>query len=185
MLARGLSCWLRRGAGCAAVLTLAANVACAGEASQIAERGGFLLGHAYRCGVAAERLEPSTRLVGDLIAALSIDGEEKAAADQRFADDLLASALANALGDPVPTCALIRRDLARFERHQRPVSVQGEAAMSGEDSSPKPEPQGRSVKPVRSKKPASTRPEGLSPERRAKIALKLAAREQRRRPPSI
>ena len=182
MFARRLSCTL---AGCAAALTLATSVACAGEASQIAERGGFLLGHAYRCGATAERLEAPARLIDDLIAALSIDGEEKAAADQKFANDLLASALAKVLGDPVPSCALIRRDLARLERHQRPVSVQGQTAMSDEASSPKPEPQGRSVKPVRSKKPASTRPEELSPERRAKIALKLAAREQRRRPPSI
>jgi hypothetical protein len=172
-------------AGCAAALVLAATAAWASEASQLAARGGFLLGHAYRCGVAVDQLEPSVRLVGDLIAALSIDGEEKAAADQTFADDLLASALAKALGDPVPSCALIRRDLARLERHQRPVSITGEAAMSGELPSSKAEPQVRSVKPVGSKKPASTQPEGLNPERRAKIALKLAAREQRRRPPSI
>src|SRR5690242_11720756 len=56
---------------CAAAVTLAAvSTACAGEASQIAARGGFLLGHAYRCGVSAEQLRPSTRLVDELIAAL-------------------------------------------------------------------------------------------------------------------
>ena len=172
-------------AGYTATLTLAATAAWAGEASQLAARGGFLLGHAYRCGVAAERLEPSARLVGDLIAALSSDEEERATADQNFADGLLANALAKALGGPVPSCGLIRRDLVRFEQHRRPVSFPGETAMSGDLPSPKAEPQVRSVKSVRSKKPASTQPEELSPEQRAKIALKLPAREQRRRPPSI
>ena len=65
-------------AGCAIALTLAAaGTACAGEAAQIAARGGFLVGHAYRCGVSAEQLRPSTQLMGELIAALAFDGENR------------------------------------------------------------------------------------------------------------
>jgi hypothetical protein len=169
---------------CAVALLLTTNAASASEASHVAERGGFLLGHAYRCGIASERRQPAARMMEQLIAALSLDGDEKIAADQKFIDQVLAGALPEASGDPLPSCAAIRRDLALFEQHQRLVSNKGEAAMSGETRSPKPEPQNRSVKPVRSKKP-STQPEGLSSEGRAKIALELAAQEQRRRPPSI
>jgi hypothetical protein len=170
---------------CAAALFLATGAASAGEASRVAERGGFLLGHSYRCGVAPDRLQPAARMVEQLIAALSLDSAEEASADQKFIDEVLASGLAQALGVPLPSCAAIRRDFALFEQHRRLVSIPGEAAMSDETSSPKPGPQNRPVNPARSKKPASTRPEELSLERRAKIALKLAAQEQRRRPPSI
>ncbi len=172
-------------AGGAAALILTASTACAGDASQIATRGGFLLGHAYRCGVASDRLQPAARMVQQLIAALSLDSDEETAADQKFIDEVLASGLAEAPGVPLPSCGAIRRDFALFEQHQRLVSLPGEAAMSDENPLPKPKSQNHSVKPVRSKKPTSTQPEGLSPERRAKIALKLAAQEQRRRPPSI
>jgi hypothetical protein len=56
-------------AGCAATLTLVViSTACAGEAAGIAARGGLLVGHAYRSGVSAEQLRPSTQLVQELIA---------------------------------------------------------------------------------------------------------------------
>jgi hypothetical protein len=42
-------------ASCAGLLSLAAvSMAFAGDASRIAARGGFLVGHAYRCGVSAK-----------------------------------------------------------------------------------------------------------------------------------
>jgi hypothetical protein len=64
---------------CAGLLSLAAvSRAFAGDASQIAG-GGFLVGHAYRCGVSATQLTPSTQLIGELIATLSFDGEERSA----------------------------------------------------------------------------------------------------------
>jgi len=43
----------------------------------------------------------------------------------------------------------------------------------------------RTVQVARSNKPASTRREDLTPDRRADLARKLAAKEQRNRPPSI
>jgi hypothetical protein len=49
-------------AACAAGLSLVAvSTACAGEASEIGARGGFLVGQAYPCGVSAEQLRPSTQ----------------------------------------------------------------------------------------------------------------------------
>jgi hypothetical protein len=41
------------------------------------------------------------------------------------------------------------------------------------------------TKPVQRPEPASTEPEELSPDERTEIALKLAAEQERGRPPSI
>jgi hypothetical protein len=170
---------------CATVMSIAAGAAHASEASRAAERGGFLVGHAYRCGVAAERLDRTAQLVGHLVAALSIDNDEREAADQKFLDAVLVSALAREIGDPLPSCNAIRRELTLLEQHQRVVSIPGERAMRNESSSTQPQPQSRLTKSAGARKPASAQPEGLSPEQRSEIELKLAAREQRRRPPSI
>jgi hypothetical protein len=171
---------------CSAIaVLLAVGVAHAGEASRVAERGGFLVGHAYRCGVAAERLDPTAQLVGQLVAALSIDSEEQEAADEKFIGEVLLTALAKEIGDPLPSCNAIRRELAFLEQHRRLVFIPGEKAMSNEPSSTKPQPQSRLTRSGGARKPASASPEGLSGEQRTEIALKLAAREQRRRPTSI
>ncbi len=168
-----------------AALVLLATGAHAGEASAVADRGGFLLGHAYRCGVAAGRLDPSARLVHDLIAALSDDTTEKAAADQAFDDRFLASLLAAALRDPMPSCGLVRSALAQLEQHEPITSAPRETRMSSDhrpENAPQPR---RTLQTARSEKPASTRREDLTPDRRAELALKLAAKQQRHRPPSI
>ena len=174
-----------RFACCATAVLLASGAAHAGEASRVAERGGFLLGHAYRCGIAAERLEPSTQLVGQLVAALSVDSDEREAADEKFLGPVLVSVLAKDIGDPLPSCNAIRRELALLEQHQRFLFIPGERAMPNEPSKTKPQRQSRLTKSSRAQKPASVQAEGLSPEQRSEIELKLAAREQRRRPPSI
>lgn len=170
---------------CAIAVLLAAGTSHAGEASRVAERGGFLVGHAYRCGVAAERLDPTAELVGQLVAALSIDRNELEAADEQFLSEVLVSALASEIGDPLPSCNVIRRQLALLEKHQGVVFIPGERAMPNDPSPTKPRPQTRLTKSDAARKPARARPEGLSPEQRSEIELKLAAREQRRRPPSI
>jgi len=116
-------------AGCAAALTLVVvSTACADEASLIAARGGFLVGHAYRCGVSAEQLRPSTQLVQELIAALAGDGEEQAAADQVFVDSLLASLRAEPADDRVASCTSIRRELAQLEQHHASRSHPGSSS---------------------------------------------------------
>jgi hypothetical protein len=114
-------------AGAAALIGLA-SVAFAGEASQVAARGGFLMGQAVRCGVAAERLEPSAKLMGDLIVALSIDAQESTAAKDQLVDEIFTYALASASDGPAPSCMLVERDLERFERHHDVMSL---AAKTG------------------------------------------------------
>ena len=171
--------------GCAAGVTLAAGTACAGEASQVAARGGFLVGRAYRCGASAEQLKPSTELVGEVIAALSVDDEEQAAADEIFVESLLTSLRAQDPDDRAASCTVIRRELAELEQHQRSRLHSGSYSDASEPSAPKPKTQNHLVRPARSKRAANEQPEELSPEQRAEIALKLAAQEQRRRPPSI
>jgi hypothetical protein len=105
-------------AACVATLIwVMVSTACAGEAAEIADRGGFLVGHAYRCGVSAEQLRPSTQLVQELVAAFALDGEEQAAADQVFVESLLASLRAESADDRVASCASIRRALAQLEQH--------------------------------------------------------------------
>jgi FMN-dependent NADH-azoreductase len=57
-------------------------------------------------------------LVRELIAALSVDGDEEAAADQVFVENLLTSLRAAAPDDRIASCALTRRKLAQLEEHQ-------------------------------------------------------------------
>ena len=164
-----------RFACCAFAVLLAAGAAHAGEASRVAERGGFLVGHAYRCAIPAEHLDPAAQLVGQLVAALSIDSDEREAADEKFLDEVLVSALAKEIGDPLPSCNAIRRELALLEQHQRLVFIPGERPMPNEPSPNKPRPQTRLTKSGSARKPPSAQPEGLSVEQRSEIALKLAA----------
>ena len=104
--------------GCSALLALGAvSTACAGEAAEIAARGGFLVGHAYRCGVSPDRLRPSTQLVGELIAALAVDGEDEDEADQVLVESLLTSLRGTSADDRVASCALIRQEFAQLEQH--------------------------------------------------------------------
>ena len=117
----------------AAALLLAAGTAQAGEASDVAERGAFLIGHAYRCGVPAEQLQSTAQLVHDLSGALAADDDEKTAADKVFAERFVVSAVADSTGQPLPSCAAVKRELAELERHDP------EAAASGSSSPPEPE----------------------------------------------
>jgi hypothetical protein len=141
---------------CAPTLLLTAGMAHAGEASRVAERGGFLLGHAYRCEVTVERLDRSAHLVRQLVAALSIDSGETEVAEEKFLDEVLASALAKELGDLLPSCTAIRREFALLEQHQRLVFIPRERAMPNETSSPKPQPENRLARSSRSRQPAKT-----------------------------
>ena len=80
-----------RSAFIAVAFGLAASNAQAGDASDVAERGAFLLGHAYRCGVQTEQLQPAARLIHDLAAALAADEDDKTAADKVFAERFVVS----------------------------------------------------------------------------------------------
>jgi hypothetical protein len=94
--------------------------AAAGEAAAVAERAGFLLGHAHRCGVGAHRLARSAQLVTALIGAFAADEDDERAARDRFASRLLAGALAEPLAGRLASCPAVRTQLAILERHRPP-----------------------------------------------------------------
>jgi hypothetical protein len=98
----------------------------ASEATVIADRAGFLLGHAHRCGINDNRLQRSESRLRELIAAFSSDDEDQKTAQSQFAARAIASALAQFRGDPTPSCMAVRTQLAQFEQH-RPGSARDRA----------------------------------------------------------
>src|SRR5262249_18525429 len=94
---------------------LAAASASASEADKVADRAGFLLGHAFRCGIATERLEASGRVVRQLITALAADDEEAQTAEDAFGLRFLQSAARGSAG-PARQCAVVRREYAQMEQ---------------------------------------------------------------------
>ena len=170
----------------AAALVLAAASAQAGEASAVAERGGFLLGHAYRCGVEDQRLEAPARLVHDLIAAL---GQCRGNGGRR-----------PSLRRP-RSGERIRRGFARpspILQFSPPRVGSVRAASTGAISARRDAPCRAIRAPRRPPKSTcgslkcrglknltETRHENLTPSQRGDLGRKLAAKEQRNHPPSI
>lgn len=105
----------------------------AGEAAQVATRGGFLLGQAFRCGASIDALVKPSRVIKQGIAALAEDAAEKKAADQAFADRLLMTMVVPATNGALPSCSLVKRELARLSGHQWPIP---DAAVAADTSSP-------------------------------------------------
>jgi hypothetical protein len=101
----------------ALILLLGTGVAEAGNPTLLAEGGGFLLGNAHRCGVAVERVERAGNAIHDFIVAAARDSSEAAAADSRFAEIFLASALPNQDPDAFPSCTVVIERFDRLERH--------------------------------------------------------------------
>jgi hypothetical protein len=164
----------------------------ASEATTLAARAGFLLGHAQRCGVNDRRLEAAAAYSRKLIAAFAVDDDDRQAAQAQFAERVLASALAAALGDPLPPCAVVKVRLAELERHRRLLAAgrgnRGERQMAEEDRSGNPparSTRSAAARPAKSAKRATTKPEELTPDRRAALELRRAAQRMRGRPPSI
>jgi hypothetical protein len=177
--------------GAAGALMLGAVAARASDATILAGRAGFLVGHAHRCGVAQDRLERSAALVKEIISAFSLDDEDRKDAQERFDERVLAGALADLLDDIVPSCGAVRSQLALLENHRRAVpphpGTQREAKMSPANRSASAPAQAGSsprAQPAKSAKPASTRREDLTPERRAGLELRRAAQQVRREPPA-
>jgi hypothetical protein len=104
------------------------------EATVIADRAGFFLGHAHRCGINDNRLQRSELRLRELIAAFSSDDEDQKTAQSQFAARAVASALAQSRGDPTPSCIAVRTQLAQFEQH-RPGSAVRDRADAARTSS--------------------------------------------------
>ena len=105
----------------ALILLLGTGVAEAGNPTLLAEGGGFLLGNAHRCGVAVERVERAGNAIHDFIVAAARDSSEAAAADSRFAEIFLASALPSQDPDAFPSCTVVIEQFDRLERHHEQV----------------------------------------------------------------
>jgi hypothetical protein len=103
--------------GSALLLLLGIGVANAADPAQLAATGGFLLGNAHRCGVAVERVERAGKVIRDFIAAAAKDSNEAAAADSRFSEIFIATALPNQDPDAFPSCTVVIQQFDRLERH--------------------------------------------------------------------
>ena len=176
--------------GVTGLLMLGSITAQASEATQIADRAGFLVGHAHRCGIADGRLERSQGRIDALIAAFSVDEDDKDAAQAQFTRRVLASALAELIDDPLPSCGLVRAQLARFEQHRGPAiahpgSLEENRMVEENRTTAPPDRTAASPKRAKSSRPATTRREEPTPERRAALELRRAAQQLRGRPPSL
>jgi hypothetical protein len=97
-----------------------APAAQASESTMLAENGGYLLGHAHRCGVANERLVRAGRIIGDLIIAAATDSEEENRAKLLFGAVFAASARPDDdFAVLVPPCKTVVGQFERLERHHR------------------------------------------------------------------
>lgn len=178
------------GLGALVLLATTTGPAAAGEAALLADRAGFLVGHGYRCGVAEARLQQSTTAFAQLIAAYASDDDDRTTAQQRFGERLLAAALAELLRDPLPSCAVVREKLAEFDRHRAIMAGAGrqsEGQMVTGNRTPgsaTKHAEGTAKKPVAAR-PATTKREDLTADRRAALETRRVARQTRGKPPSI
>ena len=179
--------WIAAGA-----LLFCAAAAQASDATSLADKAGFLVGHAYRCGVDQARLERSATLVGRLISALSEDDGDKEAAREEFTERLLAGAFADKFADQTPSCAAVRAAVAEFVRHDlaaSPAADRQGGQMARDNPPRRPAPSktaaAKPAKSAKSGKAASTRREDLTLEERTALEMRRIARETRGKPPSI
>jgi hypothetical protein len=99
------------------LLLLGTGVADAADPAQLAQTGGFLLGNASRCGVAVERVESAGKVINDFIAAAARDASEAAAANWRFSEIFIASALPGQDPEAFPSCTVVIQQFDRLEQH--------------------------------------------------------------------
>ena len=93
------------------------GIAEAADPTLLAETGGFLVGNAQRCGVPVERVERAGKVVHDFIVAAAKDSGEAVAAESRFAEIFLASALPNQDPDAFASCTVVIQQFDRLEQH--------------------------------------------------------------------
>ena len=94
----------------------------AADPTQLAATGGFLLGNAHRCGVAAERVERAGKVIHGFIVAAARDSGEAEAADSRFAAMFLATSLPTQDPDAFPSCTVVIQQFDRLERHHAEIA---------------------------------------------------------------
>ena len=93
--------------------------AAAGESTTLAIEAGFLLGHAQRCGVAAERVERVGKPIRNAIAVAATDEDQQKVAGSRYQLVFRASAYPDTGGHGLmPDCGRVVRQFERLERHK-------------------------------------------------------------------
>ncbi len=115
----------------AAVLLVASpGATSSADADRIAANGGFLLGHAHRCGIQTERVVRAGQLVRELILAAAADTRAQEDATSRFAQFFLATAVPDQ-GDSklIPSCQTVASEFEKLERHR--VAGTGSNAATG------------------------------------------------------
>lgn len=101
----------------AALLFSASGAARAANPTRIAETGAFLLGNAYRCGVADDRVVRAGKVIRELIVAAADDPSEQTAAKSRFAEMFRESARPEGNGRlPIPPCHTVVSQFERLEQ---------------------------------------------------------------------
>jgi hypothetical protein len=91
---------------------------------QLAETGGFLLGNASRCGVPTDRVEHAGQVIHAMIAAVSSDSDEEAAADSRFTQIFTASTFPDrGQAALIPPCKTVIAQFERLERHHQQIGT--------------------------------------------------------------
>jgi hypothetical protein len=101
----------------AVLLFSAGGTALAANPTRIAETGAFLLGNAYRCGVADDRVVRAGKVIRELIVVAAEDASERTAAKSRFAEIFRESARPEGSGrTPVPPCTTVVTQFERLER---------------------------------------------------------------------
>ena len=99
------------------------GVAEAADPTLLAETGGYLLGNARRCGVPIERVERAKKVIHNFVVAAAKDPSEAAAADSRFAEIFLASALPEPDPQAFPSCTVVIQQFERLERHHEQLGM--------------------------------------------------------------
>jgi hypothetical protein len=89
------------------------------DADRIAADGGFLIGNAQRCGFDTDRVVRAGQLVRQLLAAATADRKEAEAANLRFAEFFIVSAVPDRGKDRlVASCKVVASELAKLEQRQ-------------------------------------------------------------------
>lgn len=104
-------------------LLLSIDVAKAADPTQLAETGAYLLGNAYRCGVAAERIKRPAKVIHNLIEVVAYGSKEAAAADSRFVEIFQASAVPSEDHKRFPSRQVAIAQFERLEQHHQQVGL--------------------------------------------------------------
>ncbi len=120
----------------AALLVASPNIT---DADRIAANGGFLLGHAQRCGITDNRVTRAGQLIRTLISAAAPDDKAEEDATARFSAFFLVSAVADPKSDKlVASCKRITAELRRLESHSVDMPLIGSSDKERPESSFKP-----------------------------------------------